>query len=332
MEKITKIDLSSYDSSTKQILKAFHDTGILLIKDPTIDMNKNEKFIELMEKYFYLPNEIKEQHVHKELHYQVGLTPEFIEMPRDHCEIIHRLPKEHIAQKPKEKDPKQRWFHRLTPVDPNTEFPTITGKNVIPKELPEWENIINDLGNCFMKVFNKLLKYLAEELNLDENYFQDLCEQGNHMIAPTFSDLSKYNKENTILAGFHSDISFLTIHGKSKFSGLNIWTRDNERITVIVPDGYFLVQSGKQLQYITGGYILAGFHEVVVNDKTIKQIQLAKENNKPLVRVSSTFFGHINSDKYMEVLEQFRNDETVEIYPKVKEGYWLRNRLKKLMN
>lgn len=332
MEKITKIDLTNYNPKNKQILKALHDTGILLVKDPRIDLVKNEKFIELMEKYFYLPDEIKRHHVHKELHYQVGLTPEFIEKPRDHCELIHRLPKEHSAQKPKDFDPKQRWFHRLTPIDPNTEFPLITGENVIPQELPEWKEIIENMGDCFMNVFDSLLKLLAEELGLEYNYFVDLCHQGNHMIAPTFSDFRKYNKKDTILAGFHSDISFFTIHGKSKFSGLNIWTRNNEKIQVSVPNGYFLVQAGKQLQYITGGYILAGFHEVVVNDKTIQQIQLAKENNQPLVRISSTFFGHINSDKYMEVLEQFRNEETLQLYPKVKEGYWLQNRLKKLIH
>lgn len=331
MDQITKIDLSTYKSDGN-MLKALHETGILLVKDPRIDMIKNTKFIELMEQYFNLPNDIKTKHINKHLHYQVGLTPEFIEKPRDHCEIIHRLPKEHKAQKPTNFDPKQRWFHRLTPVEENTEFPNITGENVIPTEIPNWCETIENMGECFMNIYDSLLLLLAEELNVEKSYFQDLCHNGNHMIAPTFSDLSKYGKLNTILAGFHSDISFFTIHGKSKFSGLNIWTRNNEKITVQVPDGYFLVQAGKQLQYVTGGYILAGFHEVIVNEKTIEQYEKALKDNKPTVRVSSTFFGHINSDKYMDVLEQFRNEETLALYPKVKEGFWLQNRLKKLMH
>jgi len=30
-----------------------------------------------------------------------------------------------------------------------------------------------------------------------------------------------------------------------------------------VPDGHFFVQGGKQLEWITGGYLKAGFHEVI---------------------------------------------------------------------
>jgi hypothetical protein len=40
----------------------------------------------------------------------------------------------------------------------------------------------------------------------------------------------------------------------------------------------------------------------------------------------------VNSDKYLEVLPQFQTIENLKIYPKVKEGEWLRNRLQKLMH
>ena len=36
---------------------------------------------------------------------------------------------------------------------------------------------------------------------------------------PTGSDLAK-NDVNTVFAGFHYDIAFLTIHGKSRYPGL----------------------------------------------------------------------------------------------------------------
>lgn len=34
------------------------------------------------------------------------------------------------------------------------------------------------------------------------------------------------------------------------------------RVPVSVPDGCLLVQAGKQLERLTGGHVLAGFHEV----------------------------------------------------------------------
>lgn len=92
-----------------------------------------------------------------------------------------------------------------------------------------------------------------------------------HILAPTASDLVKYGEKDTILAGFHTDLNFLTIHGRSRYPGLHIWARNTgKRIPVKIPSGsYLLVQAGKQIEHLTGGLIKAGFHEVVVSDKTI---------------------------------------------------------------
>jgi isopenicillin N synthase-like dioxygenase len=67
-----------------------------------------------------------------------------------------------------------------------------------------------------------------------------------------FSDLARYGEKGTILAGFHYDLNFLTIHGKSRFPGLLIWTRNGEKMAVSVPDGCLLVQAGKQFELLTG--------------------------------------------------------------------------------
>ena len=64
-----------------------------------------------------------------------------------------------------------------------------------------------------------------------------------HLLAPTASDLRKYGVKNTILAGFHTDLNFLTIHGQSRYPGLNIWARNTgKRIPVTFPkEGKFLL-------------------------------------------------------------------------------------------
>jgi hypothetical protein len=69
-----------------------------------------------------------------------------------------------------------------------------------------------------------------------------------HLLAPTASDLEKYGTKNTILAGFHTDLNFLTIHGRSRYPGLNIWARNTgKRIPVVFPkEGkYLLVQASQ---------------------------------------------------------------------------------------
>lgn len=100
-----------------------------------------------------------------------------------------------------------------------------------------------------------------------------LMDKRCHLLAPTASNLVEHGKKDTILAGFHTDLNFLTIHGRSRYPGLNVWARNSgKRIPVKLPavGSYLLVQAGKQLEHITGGLIEAGFHEVVVNDATLK--------------------------------------------------------------
>ncbi len=121
-----------------------------------------------------------------------------------------------------------------------------------------------------------------------------------HLLAPTASDLGKYGEKDTILAGFHTDLNFLTIHGRSRYPGLHIWARNTgKRIAVKIPPGNcLLVQAGKQLEYLTGGLVKAGYHEVVVNEQTLETIARRKADfsDRPLIRISSTFFWHLSSD------------------------------------
>ena len=92
-----------------------------------------------------------------------------------------------------------------------------------------------------------------------------------HVLGPSATDLVKYGQRGTVLTKRHADINFLTIHGRSRYPSLNIWTRNTgQRTGVEIPPGEnFLVLAGKQLEHITGGLIKASYHEVVVNDHTL---------------------------------------------------------------
>jgi isopenicillin N synthase-like dioxygenase len=102
---------------------------------------------------------------------------------------------------------------------------------------------------------------LETGLSLPENSLTEKLRNGMHVLGPTGSDLSTYKKD-TVFAGFHYDISFLTIHGKSKFPGLYVWLRTGEKRKVSIPDGCLLLQAGKEIEYLTGGFLEAGYHEV----------------------------------------------------------------------
>jgi isopenicillin N synthase-like dioxygenase len=122
----------------------------------------------------------------------------------------------------------------------------------------------------------------AVGMGLAPNTFTEKMNGGAHLLAPTGSDLKKYDV-GTTLAGFHYDIALLTVHGKSRYPGLYIWLRNWKKVPVSIPKGCLLIQAGSTFEHITGGYVLAGYHEVMYSENTkqalIRAEEEAKKNN-----------------------------------------------------
>jgi isopenicillin N synthase-like dioxygenase len=141
---------------------------------------------------------------------------------------------------------------------------------VVPPEFPKWADTMDMWGSKMLASLHVLAGMAAVGFDLPPTSFQDLMHEGPHLLAPTGSDFSKYGDVNSVLAGYHYDLNFLTIHGKSRFPGLFIWLKNGKRVPVKVPKGHLIVQAGKQLEHLTAGHVQAGFHEVVVSDATVR--------------------------------------------------------------
>jgi isopenicillin N synthase-like dioxygenase len=108
------------------------------------------------------------------------------------------------------------------------------------------------------------------------------------------TDLRVHARKGAVFAGYHYDLNFLTIHGKSRYPGLHVWLRDGTKVPVRIPEGCLLLQAGRQLAWLTGGMIQEGMHEVVCTEETLKAVERAKlAGKKELWRVSSTVFAHL---------------------------------------
>ena len=262
--------------------------------------------------------------------YQVGVTPEGLELSRcsQDPECIKEIKQQDIenrAQISLVPDPKWRYFWRIGEGNKNSEFKKLNEDNVIPEQFKnDWDVIMNNWGEKMLSVIKKVTSIIERGVNAKRGELADLLEGGSHLLAPTGTDISKYNTLNKVYAGYHYDISFLTIHGKSRYPGLNIWLRNGKKTSIKIPDGCLLIQVGKQLEWLTGGYFKAGYHEVICKKETIDSLN----NNKSKWRVSSTLFSHINSEKELYPISSTRNELSILMYPKVKEGDFLENELK----
>ncbi|KAF9056107.1 hypothetical protein BJ165DRAFT_1600227 [Panaeolus papilionaceus] len=285
--------------------------GALVLHDSRALEQDNSNFLDLIEDYFNQPEAELKKDERPELSYQVGVTLENTEKPK--CAVDEPCLRIIEALEPSERpldisahspDPKCRFFWKMSEKPPyETQFPGLNASNVVPGApflKDRWTNSMEQWGKTMKQAVSDLAVMIAIGLGLPAQTFSNAGKYGPHLLAPTASDLVKYGKQDTILAGFHSDLNFLTIHGRSRYPGLNVWARNTgKRLAVKIPPGNnLLVQAGKQLEHITGGLIKAGFHEVVVNEQTLAAIERRKEQfpDRPLIRISSTFFWHLSSD------------------------------------
>ncbi|GAA6014237.1 hypothetical protein JCM10207_006142 [Rhodosporidiobolus poonsookiae] len=296
-------------TGAEKVAEGLIEYGALIVKDSRVSEDANARFLDLQEEYFAQPKERLEEDLRPEVHYQVGVTLENTEKPKCHsfdpCKaVIAALDPEERPLDPEggKADPKCRFFHRMGLTPPETDFPSLRMENVTPRAFAStWQASMEDWGTQIKSAVEGVSEMLAVGLGLPRETFTAAAEYGSHLLAPTATDLKKYGKVGEIFAGFHTDLNFLTIHGRSRFPGLHIWARNSgQRITVKLPPGHLLVQAGKQLEHFTGGLILAGYHEVVCTPATIATLQARLVEpataSRPQIRISSTFFHHLSSD------------------------------------
>jgi len=232
-------------------------------------------------------------------------------------------------------DSKWRYFWTVGEKNKEADEGMMIYPNDIPKDFPEWNTTMNTWGNKMLGGCEIAAKMAAIGYNLTENTFYDLMKYGGHLLAPTGSDLAKFD-EGTIFAGVHYDLNFLTIHGKSNYGGLYIWLRDGKKVKVKIPDSCLLIQAGIQFEYLTGGAALCGFHEVIYTKEVKELVNKAKEENKSkpenerksFWRISSTLFSQIRQNVTLEPIGNFRNDKSLKKYPPILTRDQVANELK----
>ncbi|KAE9463005.1 hypothetical protein RHGRI_001188 [Rhododendron griersonianum] len=315
-----------------EVSRTLRETGALLVKDPRCSANDNDRFIDMMENYFERPQDFKRRQERPHLHYQVGVTPEGVEVPRslvdeEMHEKLRAMPKESQPSTPSGPDPKWRYMWRVGPRPSNTRFQELNAEPVIPEGFPEWKDTMDSWGYKMISAIEAVAQMAAIGFGLPKDAFTSLMKQGPHLLAPTGSDLRRYGKEGTVFAGYHYDLNFLTIHGRSRYPGLNIWLRNGQKMEVKVPIGCLLIQTGKQIEWLTAGDCIAGMHEVVVTNRTLDAINRASQQNRSLWRVSSTLFAHIASDAVLKPLGHFAESPIARNYPPICTGEFVEQEL-----
>lgn len=89
----------NWESECKKVAYSFHKFGICVVRDPRVNHEDNDSYIDMVERYFehvgekfYNGEELVD--MRPELSFQTGVTPESMEKARDHQTIAEGLPEE----------------------------------------------------------------------------------------------------------------------------------------------------------------------------------------------------------------------------------------------
>ena len=96
---LSRDDREAYEAECKKVAYSFHKFGICIVRDPRVNHQDNDTYIDMIERYFehistdyYAGGQLAD--ARPELSYQTGVTPEAVEKARDHEAIANLLPEE----------------------------------------------------------------------------------------------------------------------------------------------------------------------------------------------------------------------------------------------
>eukprot|EP00258_Populus_trichocarpa_P034810 XP_024450829.1 uncharacterized protein LOC7463867 isoform X2 [Populus trichocarpa] len=172
----------------KEVSQILRETGALVVKDPRCTAEDNDKFIDMMEKYFERPREFKLLQERSHLHYQVGVTPEGVEVPRSLVDEemqkkLKAMPKEFQPSTPSGPDPKWRYMWRVGPRPSNTRFKELNSEPVIPEGFPEWKDTMDSWGCKMISAIEAVAEMAAIGFGLSKDAFTSLMKQIEWLTA-----------------------------------------------------------------------------------------------------------------------------------------------------
>lgn len=225
LPEIQTVDLDAYargDAAARaaecaKTAASLHATGCLYVKDARVAAADNERFLDLLERYFAASD--GQRDARPELHYQVGVTPAMVERPRDHCARVagFDLPNKPLTLCPPEADPKWRYFWRVVrarrdslcfgvgpparlvllltqcpypaphtahhipqgPRPASSRFPQLNHEQVIPPDFAdEWEAVMDMWGSKILEAVTGVAALAAEGFGLPADAFTKRMQVG----------------------------------------------------------------------------------------------------------------------------------------------------------
>jgi isopenicillin N synthase-like dioxygenase len=310
-DEIPSLDLAQFCNGTandrkkfvEDIGAAYHNIGFVAIKNHFLDSKLQNEIYHAIQKFFALPDAIKQKYERIDLAGQRG----YIGKGKEHAkgrntgdlkEFFHVGQELNSAELKKESYPPNIW----------------------PEEIPELRDASVQVYRALEKTGFYMLKAIALYLNLPETFFDDKAYHGNSILRP----IHYYPIENpeavpadAVRAAEHGDINLITLLMGASADGLQVLRHDGKWIPITALPDQLVVNVGDMLERLTNGKLRSTIHRVVNPPKHLM--------NTP--RYSIPFFMHPRSEMSLAALPECVDTDHPKQWPDITAGEFLNQRL-----
>lgn len=293
-------DLDRKNKFIKEIGTAFEKIGFVALSGHFLSADLVDNLYKEIKHFFDLPQETKDSYEIEGTGGQRGFTS---------------FGKEH-AKGRKEGDLKEFW-HFGQYVENNAKLDTEYPKNVVVKELPQFNSIGKETFKMLEKTSKYVLRALALHLNLEETYFDNYIENGNSILRPIHYPPITSEPKNAVRAAAHGDINLITLLMGAHGRGLQVMNHKEEWIDAIAQPDQLMINVGDMLSRLTNNKLKSTIHQVINPPKELWGTS----------RYSIPFFMHPISEMSLNCLDNCIDSKNPKAYVDSTAGEFLRERL-----
>ena len=313
-DEIPSLDLAHFTRGTAEeqsqfvedLGAAYNNIGFVAIKNHYLADDLSNKLYEVIKKFFYLPDDIKQKYEIKGLAGQRG----YIGKGKEHA-------------KGRTTGDLKEFYHigqEVTDGDPiKEEYPG----NVWVEELPELKEIGFEVYQRLEQTGVEMLRAIALYLGLHKNYFDDKVKNGNSILRPIHYfpiDDPGSVPADAVRAAEHGDINLITLLMGASADGLQVLRKDDKWIPITALPDQLVVNVGDMLERLTNGKLKSTIHRVVNPPKE----QMTSS------RFSIPFFMHPRSEMDLSCLADCVDDDHKKQFEDITAGEFLNQRLSEI--
>ncbi|GAB3542703.1 2-oxoglutarate and iron-dependent oxygenase domain-containing protein [Pontibacter brevis] len=310
-DEVPSLDLADFTSGdaerrarfVNQLSDAYQNIGFIALRNHGLSDELTQRLYAATRAFFALPDEVKQKYEVPELAGQRG----YVGKGKEHAKGRNTGDlKEfyHVGQEVTDNDPIKE------------EYPD----NIFPEEVPEFREVTLEAYQKLEAAGKQVLKAIAINLGLEENYFDNKVHNGNSILRPIhyfpIEDPDSVPAD-AVRAAEHGDINLITLLMGASADGLQVLRRDGKWIPITALPEQVVVNVGDMLARLTNNKLKSTIHRVVNPPRELMNTS----------RYSIPFFMHPRSEMDLTCLESCIDEQNPKAYPDATAGEYLNERL-----